>query len=178
MIIGVDEVGRGAWAGPMLVCAVALSSSVNGLTDSKKLTKQKRQLLAKQITDNNPVGYGWVSASEIDDFGLSLALKIAAAKALQDVNYNNQPIIVDGNIQFYDLLKNSAILIKADLKEPSVSAASIVAKVTRDSRMQQYALIYPGYNLEQNVGYGTTRHKKAIQAHGLTPIHRKSYKII
>lgn len=175
-MIGVDEVGRGAWAGPLLVCAVDLIYPVAGLTDSKKLTKKRREQLAEQIVlAGNPVGFGWVSADELDDIGLSASLSLGAAKALSELDMN-QPITVDGNVQFYPLLTNSQTLIKADLKEPAASAASIVAKVARDNRMAQYAINYPSYGFEAHVGYGTRAHKLAIEAHGMTRLHRKSFK--
>ena len=176
-IIGVDEVGRGSWAGPLLVVAVKYCNYVDGLKDSKKLSATKRQKLSEQITSTNQVGYGWLSSDEIDDYGLALAMYIAFAKALNELNYLNIPIITDGNINYYPLLKNSKAIIKADNTEPAVSAASIVAKVARDYRMLEYAKKYTGYDFENNVGYGTFKHKLAIKTLGYTKIHRRSFKI-
>lgn len=176
-MIGVDEVGRGAWAGPVLVCAVDLLVPIYGLTDSKKLTKIKRQKLANEIIASNPVGYGWVSADELDDIGLSAALSLGAAKALASLPDTSKDIVVDGNVQYYPFLKNSQTIIKADLTVPAVSAASIVAKVARDERMYKYGERYPQYGFENHVGYGTAIHKKAITQYSLLPIHRRSFKI-
>lgn len=176
-IIGVDEVGRGAWAGPLLICAVLYTNHIDGLRDSKKLSKNKREQLAAKIVKYNKVGYGWVSSDEIDDHGLGPALKMAAARALVDLDYDNEEIITDGNVNFYDYLINSKYIIKADDTVPAVSAASIVAKVTRDLRMQYFDELYPAYDLSKNVGYGTASHKKAIELNGLCPLHRKSFKI-
>lgn len=176
-IIGVDEVGRGCLAGPLLVCAVELLVPVAGLTDSKKLSKKRRQELAPKITASNPVGYGWVAADTIDDIGLSAALSLGAAIALSELEPADQPIIVDGNVQYYPWLQNSKTVIKADLSEPAVSAASIVAKVARDNYMEEINTQYPGYGFSQHVGYGTLVHRQAIKKLGLSKIHRQSFKL-
>lgn len=161
----------------MLVCAVHLVKNIEGLTDSKKLSKKRRQELATEVLAGNHVGFGWVSAGDIDDYGLGLALTIAANKALNELDTTGCPIIVDGNIQFYDLLPSSKTLIKADSKEPAVSAASIVAKVARDNYMINLANLYPQYGFDKHVGYGTSHHRQAINKYGLSGLHRKSFKI-
>lgn len=176
-MIGVDEVGRGAIAGPLLVCAVRLNKNIKGLKDSKQLTKGARQLLAVKIQKSADIGYGWVSAQNIDDIGLAWALSLATAKALEEINPKpGEEIIVDGNVNYVPIL-NSKTIIKADEKIPAVSAASIVAKVTRDNHMQDMAVVFPKYGFEKHVGYGTKAHKKALQKHGHCLEHRRSFKI-
>lgn len=177
-VIGIDEVGRGAWAGPMLFVAVALGSPINGLTDSKKLSRKQRNELAEQIKKlASYIGYGWVSASEIDDLGLTEASKLACKRALKKAPKSSQ-IMVDGNINYCAHMPNSKCVIDGDNKIPEISAASIVAKVARDDKMAELAKQYPNYRFDTNVGYGTLAHRQAIKDNGLTPIHRWSYKPI
>lgn len=182
MILGIDEVGRGPWAGPLVVGAVVLGdTSIEGLTDSKKLTKKRREALDLIIRENGSVGLGWVSSVEIDEVGLSAALKLATIRAVEQVKAPYHEIIIDGTINFLkETTKGSHVttLAKADLLIPSVSAASIVAKVARDNYMADQAQLYPGYGFEKHVGYGTAVHKHAIQTLGLTPLHRRSFKPI
>jgi ribonuclease HII len=175
-MIGVDEVGRGSWAGPLVVCAVRLLDNVAELADSKKLTKKKREILYDLIVPVADIGIGWVSADEIDDLGLSAALKLAAAKALVEVSpTDNERVIVDGTISFFPNLPGEQTIIKADASVPCVSAASIVAKVARDRRMAELGKMYPQYNFADNVGYGTAVHKAAIEQYGLLRLHRHSF---
>lgn len=177
-MIGVDEVGRGSWAGPLLVCAARLHKQIIGLADSKTLSAQKRAQLFEDIKQHADVGFGWVSADEIDDIGLSAALKLATAKALTEIDIiDNEEIIIDGTVSFIPGYSNVSLLPKADMKFPVVSAASIAAKVTRDARMIEYAQQYPGYGFESHVGYGTRQHAAAIGEHGVTRLHRKSFRL-
>jgi len=176
-MIGIDEVGRGAWAGPLLVCAARLNAPIDGLRDSKQLSSKKRQELAKIIHKNADIGYGWVSARVIDDIGLSEALKMGAALAVSEIlPLKDEQIIIDGNINFLPKL-NVKTMIRADSMVPSVSAASIAAKVARDELMYDLAVTYPGYKFEKHVGYGTKAHKEAIKKIGYCPEHRRCYKI-
>jgi ribonuclease HII len=176
-MIGVDEVGRGSWAGPLVVCAVRLRTPVVGLADSKLLSKKHRESLFAEIIAGNDYSLGWISADEIDDIGLSASLKLAAAIALEGLNPANEEVIVDGTIQFYPDYANATTLIKADMKVPAVSAASIVAKVLRDRWMENQDNNYPLYGFGKHVGYGTALHKAAVQAYGLTALHRKSFRL-
>lgn len=175
-IVGIDEVGRGAWAGPLVVGAVVLDGTpIEGLTDSKKLTKVQRELYALEIRQKaRAVGLGWVSAKDIDRIGLSRALRVASKRALRHIHHAYHEIIIDGTVAFIDDPRVT-VMKKADLLIPSVSAASIVAKVARDSYMKHLDALFSGYGFGTHVGYGTARHRAAIASQGVTPLHRLSF---
>lgn len=180
MILGIDEVGRGPWAGPLVVGAVVLGNSkIEGLTDSKKLTKKRRDALDIVIREQAAgIGLGWVHADEIDAIGLSAALRIATIRAVDQITAPYHEIIIDGTINFLqDTTKGQYVttLPKADLLIKSVSAASIVAKVARDTYMAKQDDTYPGYGFTSHVGYGTAAHRLAIESLGVTPLHRLSF---
>ena len=180
-ILGIDEVGRGPWAGPLVVGAVVLSGGmVDGLTDSKKLTARKREELAEKVRESGAgVGLGWVSAEEIDEVGLSEALRLATRRAVEEISAAYDEVIIDGTVNFLAetiLQRNVTVLAKADLLIAEVSAASIVAKVARDEYMAQLAEKYPEYGFERHVGYGTAAHREALCKYGATPEHRKSFR--
>ena len=180
MILGIDEVGRGPWAGPLVVGAVVLGgATIGGLTDSKKLTKKRRDALDVVIREQaDAYGLGWVDANEIDEIGLSAALVLATKRAVEQIKVPYHEIIIDGTINFLkDTSKGQYVttLKKADLLIPSVSAASIIAKVARDNYMAEQDTIYPGYKFGSHVGYGTAVHRAAIEEHGVTPLHRLSF---
>ena len=184
-ILGIDEVGRGPWAGPLVVGACVLKEPIEGLTDSKKLSPKRREILAKEIQAKAFCGLGWVYAEELDKIGLSAALRKAcrlAVKEVQATGANFNEIIIDGTINFLSdtaLVHYTQILPKADFLIPEVSAASIIAKVARDHYMQTVvAEKYPGYGFEKHVGYGTAAHKAAIAKLGVCPEHRHSFKPI
>jgi ribonuclease HII len=183
MILGIDEVGRGCWAGPLVVGAVVLGDvKIDGLTDSKALSKKRREELNTAIQASGAgIGLGWVSAVEIDDIGLSEALRLATRRAVQEVQKTGVPfheIIIDGTVNFLTetpLESYVSTLKKADLLIASVSAASIVAKVARDNYMSEQAKNYPEFGFEKHVGYGTAAHSKAIDDYGVVPLHRLSF---
>jgi len=176
-MIGIDEVGRGAWAGPLLVCAARLRADIAGLTDSKLLTAKKREYFSEIIINNADIGYGWVTAAELDVIGLSAALRLASRRAVDDIVPEvNEEIIIDGTVDFLPAY-NVKTIIRADQIIPAVSAASIVAKVTRDAYMYQLTETYPNYGFGSHVGYGTAVHRQAIAKYGLCPEHRTSFKI-
>lgn len=180
MILGIDEVGRGPWAGPLVVGAVVLGGSkIEGLTDSKKLSKKRREILDVIIrAQASGFGLGWVMASEIDEIGLSAALKLATIRAVEQVKTSYNEIIIDGTVNFLKETTKGPFVTtmkKADLLVPSVSAASIIAKVARDNFMAKQDDIYPGYGFKSHVGYGTAAHIQAIADLGVTPLHRLSF---
>lgn len=180
MILGIDEAGRGPWAGPLVVGAVVLGGvQIEGLTDSKKLSKKKREALYSEIT-NKAVAYasGWVSARELDEIGMSAALRLATRRAVQQVTVPYSEIIIDGTVNFLiDTGKGRYVqtMPKADLLVPSVSAASIIAKVERDRYMTKLGEKYPTYGFGSHAGYGVARHREAIEKHGVIGEHRLSF---
>ena len=180
MILGIDEVGRGPWAGPLVVGAVVLGEAqIEGLTDSKKLSAKRRVALDQQIRDEAAgYGLGWVHADELDSLGLSKALRVATIRAVEQVKAAYHEIIIDGTINFLsETTKGPFVttLAKADLLVPSVSAASIIAKVARDAYMAQQDDVFPGYSFGSHVGYGTAAHRQALDTLGITPLHRQSF---
>ena len=180
MILGIDEVGRGPWAGPLVVGAVVLGGvTIEGLTDSKKLTKKRRKELDPIIRERAAgYGLGWVHADEIDKLGLSESLRLATRRAVEQITTTYHEIIIDGTINFLaDTSKGQYVttLPKADLLVPSVSAASIIAKVARDNYMAEQDAVYEGYKFSSHVGYGTAVHRAAIEERGVTPLHRLSF---
>lgn len=180
MILGIDEAGRGPWAGPLVVGAVVLGATrITGLDDSKKLTKKKRESLEKEIIAHaSAYGLGWVSAKELDELGMSEALRLATRRAVEQIHVPYHEIIIDGTVNFLaDTTKGRYVttMPKADALIPSVSAASILAKVARDRYMSEQDKIYPGYGFRQNAGYGVAAHREAIEYLGVTPLHRLSF---
>lgn len=175
-VLGIDEVGRGCWAGPLVVGAVVLNKEIPGLTDSKLLSKKKREEMDKQIRESAKfVGLGWVEPKEIDEFGLTASMRLAIERALKNAPEVTQ-IIIDGNINYLADNPKAVTQIKADQTVPAVSAASIVAKVARDTYMEKVSKEHPGFGFESHVGYGTKAHREALTAHGITVLHRLSYK--
>ncbi len=187
MILGIDEVGRGPWAGPLVVGAVILGGAeIDGLDDSKKLTKKRRQALDALIRQQAAAwALGWVGAQELDNIGMSEALRLATRRAVEQVqaqcrqqNIAFSEIIIDGKVNFLRgtaLEKFAMTMPKADGLIPSVSAASIIAKVARDQFMAEQAAVYPGYGFASNAGYGVAKHRAAIERLGVTPLHRLSF---
>lgn len=190
MILGIDEVGRGPWAGPLVVGACVLHDNPREewqeqLADSKQLTAKRREVLEPLILkEAAATGLGWVSAEELDRVGLSEALRLACRRAVKEVRTAKVPfseIIIDGTINF---LTNTSLgtyvtnIKKADALVKEVSAASIIAKVARDRYMIALAEKYPGYGFEKHVGYGTKAHKEALVTLGPCPEHRQSFRPI
>lgn len=178
LIVGVDEVGRGCWAGPLVAGAVILQKPIRDLTDSKAIKAPKRKKLALLIQEQAlACRTGWVSPEEIDALGLTAATSLAITRAIQGIEIYDH-IVIDGSLNFLKDNDKALTLVKADALVPAVSAASILAKVARDEFMIEQAATYPLYGFDRHVGYGTSDHKQAIIEHGVTPIHRKSFKPI
>jgi ribonuclease HII len=179
IVVGIDEVGRGCWAGPLVAGAVILRAPIIGLKDSKQLTKKQREELAVIIhTEALAVGLGWVDPKTIDDQGLTAAVSIAMHQALAQITENYDQVIVDGAFNFLADNPKVQTLVKADATIPAVSAASIIAKVARDQYMTRLAADYPDYGFEQHVGYGTALHAERLKVHGISDQHRRSFKPI
>ena len=178
-VLGLDEVGRGSIAGPLVFGAVVLDKPIAGLKDSKMLSARQRQILAKKIYYQATATYlGWVSAHELDRVGLSQALRLAAARALHGFSLSVELLVLDGNINYLPSGFNPITLIGGDKLEPAVSAASIIAKVARDTYMINQANTYPQYGFDKHVGYCTRAHVEALQRYGVCPLHRCTFEPI
>jgi len=177
--VGIDEVGRGCWAGPLVAGAVVLKSPIVGLADSKLLSRGARERLAAEIYQQAPAtGVGWVTAAEIDHLGLTAAVRLAMQRALQQITGEYEQIIIDGNFNFLAENPLAQAVVKADATIPAVSAASIIAKVARDNYMAAVAADYADYGFDQHVGYGTALHLERLKLHGVSDLHRRSFKPI
>ena len=181
--IGLDEVGRGCWAGPLLAAAAVLPndylSSVDlpKLRDSKKLSKLQRQKADRWLRQHLVAfGIGWVWPQEIDEFGLTESVRLAFTRALESIAIEYDELILDGNINYFRDNPRSRAVIKADDIVPCVSAASIIAKVTRDAYMAELGGSYSPYGFDKHVGYGTAAHIEALRKYGVSDMHRLSYK--
>ena len=173
-IAGVDEVGRGPLAGPVVAAAVILPDGFYhpGLTDSKQMSKVQRQAALKHLQEVAEIAIGIIESAEIDEINIYQASK----QAMQDAVRQLQPdaLLVDAMTLDGDTPQLS--LIKGDARSVSIAAASVVAKETRDAMMEQYAIEYPGYGFETHAGYGTPIHLQALDTLGVTPIHRKTFR--
>lgn len=175
MIVGLDEAGRGAWAGPLVAAAVYLPEPMPGLRDSKLMSAKGRETLYELIVKQAKVGVGLVSNLDIDKHGLSWAQRQAMAKAVEDLAITGQRIVIDGPIDYLGWF-NSTAKVDADAKYPAVMAASIVAKVHRDRLMTGLEELAPGYGFAKHKGYGTKAHVEALVKLGVCRHHRISYK--
>lgn len=178
-MVGIDEVGRGCLAGPLLVVAARQKSKLPpGLKDSKLLSRAQRQDLYKSLIIICDWGQGWVSASEINRLGLAKCLKLGVRRAIADLQVDlDEQIIMDGIVNYVPTrFQNARTEAKADNNYEIVSAASILAKVTRDSYMQQLAKRHPKYNFGQHVGYGTPEHYRLLAKYGpIKNVHRMAF---
>jgi len=184
-IAGVDEVGRGPLAGPVVAAAVVLPEdfSVLGVDDSKKLSEKKRQELSEAILENAlAYGFGLRDNRVIDEINILEATKLSMLDAIADAeNMLREKLGADIDYVLIDALKLDQLkkpqmaIIKGDSKSVSIAAASIIAKVRRDSMMVDYSLEFPGYGFESNKGYGTKAHYDGLKEKGLTPIHRNTF---
>ena len=177
IIAGVDEAGRGSLIGPVYAAAVILNKSINKklLKDSKSLTKSNREILSKYIKKNSIWAVGKASVKEIEKINILKASLLAMKRAVLKLKKKPEIILIDGNkvpeIKSYKLKS----IIKGDQKIPSISAASIIAKVTRDKMITSLGKKFRGYNWDKNFGYGTKQHLQAIKTLGITNQHRKNF---
>ena len=176
-IAGIDEVGRGPLAGPVIAAAVILDRKniPEGINDSKKIPKAKRILLADKIKENSIYAYGAASEIEIDEINILQASLLAMKRASDRLSVVPKTTLIDGNFK-PDIKNNTISIIKGDSKSVSIAAASILAKVYRDEIMLKYSKQFPEYGFQTNSGYGTKEHLSALKNYGITPIHRKSFK--
>ena len=178
-IAGVDEAGRGPLAGPVVAAAVILNPEVNLLlvNDSKKLSKKKRELALDEIKNNSlAISIGMASPEEIDELNILEATKLAIKRALDNLDITLELVLIDHVKLNYEVKTIS--ITKGDQLSLSIAAASIVAKTYRDNLMDEYHLLYPEYGFNKHAGYPTKKHVEAIKLHGITPIHRKTFKPI
>jgi len=172
-LCGIDEAGRGPIAGSLVMAGVILDKEIEGLMDSKVLSEKKREALFPIILENSTYHIVSFSAQEVDELGISKCL----SKGLRSIllHLDSDDFLFDGNSTFG--VEGLRTMVKADAKIPEVSAASILAKVTRDREMVEFAKIYTEYGFEGHKGYGTAAHVEKIKQHGYSPIHRRSFKL-
>lgn len=179
LIAGVDEVGRGPLAGPVVCAAVIMpldeESLIVGVDDSKKLSEKKREQLAEEIK-KRALAYTIVEISEktIDEINILEATKLGMKQAIETLSITPEIVLTDGNMTI-DIAHKQHSVIHGDALSYSIGAASIIAKVYRDHLMDEFAKTYPHYAFEKNKGYGTAAHIQGIKEHGICPIHRKTF---
>lgn len=177
-ICGIDEAGRGPLAGPVVVASVIMpeDSMIEGVNDSKKVSEKKREKIYDQIIEEAiSYGVGIIGQDEIDEINILNATKKGLTMSLQELTQKPDLILVDALTHIDTLGIPYDSIIKGDAKCYSISAASIIAKVTRDRIMREWDKVYPEYGFEKHKGYGTAAHIAAIKEYGLCPIHRKSF---
>lgn len=176
-VCGVDEVGRGPLAGPVVCAAVImpLDNVIGGVDDSKKLSAKKRERLAEEIQKIAIACHiSLIEAKIIDEINILEATKLCMKNAVEGLSLKPDYVITDGNMTL-DIAIPQTSIVKGDAKSYTIGCASIIAKVYRDALMDKYAEEYPQYDFIHNKGYGTAKHVEGIKAYGLTPIHRKSF---
>ncbi len=177
---GIDEAGRGPWAGPVTAAAVVIergtisSDLLSQLDDSKKLGAAKRDRIFKALCQQVTYGVGRASVEEIDQLNILQATFLAMRRAVDALAVGVDIALIDGN-KVPGLACEERPIVKGDGKSYSIAAASVIAKVSRDMEMQHLAEAYPGYGWERNAGYGTREHQEALAALGVTPAHRQTY---
>ena len=179
LIAGVDEVGRGPLAGPVVAAAVILPQNckIKGLNDSKKIPKKKHKEIFQAVKDSAlAIGIGIMDNHVIDQVNIHEATKLAMKEAISQLEPQPEHLLIDA--MRLDLPITQTSIIKGDANSLSIAAASIIAKVTRDNIMANYDQEFPGYDFSQNAGYGTAKHLEGIEKHGVTPIHRTSFEPI
>ncbi|MCF6304577.1 MAG: ribonuclease HII [Rhodobacteraceae bacterium] len=179
-VCGIDEAGRGPWAGPVVASAVILdlANIPQGLNDSKKLTAKRREALFDEIIAAAKVGVGISTVAEIDDINILQATFLAMRRAVDDLPVMPAFALIDGNKIPAGLPCEASAIVKGDGRSVSIAAASIIAKVTRDRIMTALAADFPGYGWQKNAGYGVPAHIMGLKRLGVTPHHRVSFKPI
>ncbi len=181
-VVGVDEVGRGCLAGSVFAAAVCLkNNALSGiLTDSKLISESRREELSPLILNQHYYGIGSASVEEIDEINILqaslLAMKRAVLALEKQMRQSAGHILIDGNQKIPKLDRLQTTIVKGDLRCLPISAASIIAKVARDHYMKKEAILYPAYGFEKHKGYASEYHRNAIQSHGPTPLHRKTFR--
>lgn len=175
LIAGVDEVGRGCLAGPVIAAAVILNNSINNLNDSKKISKDKREHLSTIIMQNSFFAFGHASHQEIDEINIHNASLLAMKRAILNLNIKPNKVLVDG-LYLPDVEYKKEAIVGGDAIISEISAASIIAKVYRDNLMLDFDKKYPIYKFNKHKGYPTKFHKEMLKIHGSCPIHRHSFK--
>ena len=182
IIVGIDEVGRGPFFGDVLACAIAFEKDffMEEVNDSKKLSQKKREKIFKELVKNAiGIGIGKASPEEIDEINIKEATHLAMQRAVQDfhddMNNKLRPDIILIDAEKIDVDVEQRAIVHGDVTVFTIAAASIVAKVLRDADITYLAQKYPGYDLENNKGYGTKKHREAILKYGPTPLHRKTF---
>lgn len=175
-VAGIDEAGRGPWAGPVVAAAVILdpAATPDGLCDSKMLTEKRREEIAKAIRETSIVGVGIASVEEIDRLNILQATFLAMARAEAALKRRPKFCLIDGNAR-PKLKASIKMVVKGDATCLSIAAASIIAKTARDQMMRDLAVEHPHYAWEKNKGYGAPAHRAGLAAHGVTPHHRRSF---
>lgn len=174
-LCGIDEAGRGPLAGPLVVAGVILLENIVGLNDSKVLSEKKREKLFNEIKEKSKYDIVFKSAKEIDEKGISFCLKSSILEIIENLKEFTNSFLMDGNTNFgIQILQKE---IKADAKYAQVSAASILAKVSRDRFMDEISSLYPKYDFHKHKGYGTKAHIEAIKEFGRSDIHRHTFKL-
>ena len=174
-LCGIDEAGRGPLAGPLVVAGCIINKPIKGLNDSKVLSEKKRESLFDTIKENCTYHIVFTDAKTIDEKGLSACLKNSIKEIMQELKDSCEEFLMDGNTSFG--IQTLQHKIKADATVKEVSAASILAKVSRDRYMKAIAPTYPKYNFEKHKGYGTKAHVQSIKTHGRCEEHRQSFKL-
>ena len=184
VICGIDEVGRGPWAGPLVACALVLPhvNAIKECNDSKKLTAEKREKIYARLQKKAIYGVGIVDVEELNTLNLVRATNVAMQRALDELvskseSFTPDFLLIDGKDTFQFTYPFKTI-IKGDSKIKVIACASIVAKVIRDRMMKEYSVKYPQYGFADHKGYGTKEHQKALEKHGICALHRKNFKPI
>ena len=180
LVAGIDEAGRGPWAGPVVAAAVILPADISdalltGLDDSKKLSAARREALLAELAGCADIGIGAASVGEIERENILAATYAAMRRAVGGLSTVPDTALIDGNRLPPDLPCRGQTVVKGDSLSLSIAAASIVAKVTRDRIMASLATRYPAFGWERNAGYGTRQHQDGLAAEGITPHHRRTY---